>query len=125
MTSATSGLVLSIKNSWQYIFPFQFGDAAAVANAILNSGVEYDQGKMMYNKYKSVVSYDTTAIPLFSQGEARNSRCNWTKMTSDFLTPETVMGAEKITAYDSVDADVVQSYLEFSLASLVYYAMKV
>merc|ERR1712156_1096522 len=67
-------------------------------------GVEYDQGKMMYNKYKSVVSYDTTAIPLFSQ--------------------ETVMGAEKITAYDSVDADVVQSYLEFSLASLVYYAMK-
>ena len=108
-----------------YIFLFQFGDAAAVANAILNSGVEYDQGKMMYNKYKSVVSYDTTAIPLFSQGEARNSRYNWTKMTSDFLTPETVMGAEKITAYDSVDADVVQSYLEFSLASLVYYAMKV
>ena len=46
-------------------------------------------------------------------------------MTSGFFTPETVMGAEKITAYDSVDADVVQSYLEFSLASLVYYAMKV
>ena len=42
-----------------------------MANAILNSGVEYDQGKMMYNKYKSVVSYDTTAIPLFSQGKAR------------------------------------------------------
>merc|ERR1711918_9164 len=60
-------------------------------------------GKMMYNRYKSVESYDTTALPLFSQ--------------------ETVMGAEKITAYDSVDADVVQSYLEFSLASLVY-AMK-
>jgi F-type H+-transporting ATPase subunit gamma len=72
--------------------------------AILNSGAEYDQGKMLYNKYKSVVSYDTTAIPIFSQ--------------------ETVMGAEKITAYDSVDADVVQSYLEFSLASLIYYAMK-
>ena len=35
------------------------------------------------------------------------------------------MGADKITAYDSVDADVVQSYLEFSLASLIYYAMKV
>merc|ERR1712080_575103 len=84
--------------------PPQFGDAAAVANAILNSGVDYDQGKMVYNKYKSVVSYDTTAIPLFSQ--------------------ETVMGADKITAYDSVDADVVQSYLEFSLASLIYYAMK-
>ena len=35
------------------------------------------------------------------------------------------MGADKITAYDSIDADVVQSYLEFSLASLIYYAMKV
>ena len=109
-----------------YIFLFQFGDAAAVANAILNSGVDYDQGKMMYNKYKSVVSYDTTAIPLFSQGKKQEiSIHKWTKMTCDFLTPETVMGAEKITAYDSVDADVVQSYLEFSLASLVYYAMKV
>ena len=39
-----------------------------MANAILNSGAEYDQGKMLYNKYKSVVSYDTTAIPIFSQG---------------------------------------------------------
>merc|ERR1712083_1273952 len=68
--------------------PPQFGDAAATANAILNSGADYDQ----------------PALPLFSQ--------------------ETVMGAEKITAYDSVDADVVQSYLEFSLASLIYYAMK-
>ena len=86
-------------------FSPQFGDAAATANAILNSGADYDQGKMMYNRYKSVVSYDTTALPLFSQ--------------------ENVMGAEKITAYDSVDADVVQSYLEFSLASLIYYAMKV
>ena len=98
-----------------------------MANAILNSGVDYDQGKMMYNKYKSVVSYDTTAIPLFSQGEARNIkiRLDENYIHSGFLTPETVMGAEKITAYDSVDADVVQSYLEFSLASLVYYAMKV
>ena len=48
-----------------------------MANAILNSGVEYDQGKMMYNKYKSVVSYDTTAIPLFSQGDKQErSKCN-------------------------------------------------
>ena len=85
--------------------PPQFGGAAATANAILNSGADYDQRKIMYNRYKSVVSYDTTALPLFSQ--------------------ENVMGAEKITAYDSVDADVVQSYLEFSLASLIYYAMKV
>jgi F-type H+-transporting ATPase subunit gamma len=84
--------------------PPQFGDAAAVANAVLTSGHEFDQGKLLYNKYKTVVSYDTTAIPLFSQ--------------------ETVLAADKVSAYDSIDADVIQSYLEFSMASLIYYAMK-
>ena len=47
----------------------QFGDAAAVANAVLTSGHEFDHGKLLYNKYRTVVSYDTTAIPLFSQGK--------------------------------------------------------
>merc|ERR1712110_488412 len=84
--------------------PPQFGDAAAVANAVLTSSHEFDQGKLLYNKYKTVVSYDTTAIPLFSQ--------------------ETVLAADKVSAYDSIDADVIQSYLEFSMASFVYYAMK-
>ena len=26
--------------------------------------------------------------------------------------------------YDSLDADVIQSYMEYSLASLIYYALK-
>ena len=26
--------------------------------------------------------------------------------------------------YDSLDADVVQSYMEYSMASLIYYALK-
>jgi len=82
--------------------PPQFGDATKIANAILSC--EFDSGKMLYNKYNSVVSYTTTAIPIFSQ--------------------ETVLGAEKITAYDSVDADVIQSYLEFSLASQIFFALK-
>ena len=32
--------------------------------------------------------------------------------------------SEKVTVYDSIDADVMQSYTEFSLASLVYYCLK-
>jgi F-type H+-transporting ATPase subunit gamma len=36
-----------------------------------------------------------------------------------------IAGAENLTKYDSVDADVIQSYSEYSLASLLYYAMKV
>lgn len=84
--------------------PPQFGDAAKIANAILTCGHEFDTGKLVYNYYKSVVSYDTTSIPIFSQ--------------------DTVSNSEKVTVYDSLDADVVQSYMEFSLASLVYYTLK-
>lgn len=84
--------------------PPQFGDASRVANAILNCGYEFDSGKMYYNRYNTVVSYTTSVIPVFSQGA--------------------VAGAENLTKYDSVDADVIQSYTEYSLASLLYYAMK-
>jgi len=84
--------------------PPQFGDAAGVANAILTCGYDFDKGQMLYNVYKSVVSYTTTALPIFSA--------------------ETVAAADKISAYDSIDADVMQSYLEYSLASMVYYCMK-
>jgi len=84
--------------------PPQFGDAAKIANAILTCGYDFDHGKLVYNYYKSVVSYDTTSIPIFSQ--------------------DTVANSDKVTVYDSLDADVVQSYMEFSLASLVYYCLK-
>merc|ERR1711988_1676157 len=63
-----------------------------------------DAAKLIYNYYKSVVSYDTTEIPIYSQ--------------------EAVSGAENVTVYDSLDSDVIQSYMEYSLASLIYYALK-
>ena len=53
---------------------------------------------------RSVVSYKTTKMPIYSL--------------------DTVNKAEKIGAYDSLDAEVTQSYMEYSLASLIYYAMK-
>jgi len=84
--------------------PPQFGDAAKVANAILTCGHDFDTGKLVYNYYKSVVSYDTSELPIYSV--------------------DTVANSDKTTVYDSLDADVVQSYLEFSLASLIFYTMK-
>merc|ERR1712076_74386 len=84
--------------------PPQFGDAAKVATNILNSGFEYDSGKMLFNRFKSVVSYDTTEMPIYSMA--------------------TVNNADKLALYDSLDADVPQSYMEYSLASLIYYCMK-
>merc|ERR1719168_125193 len=83
--------------------PPTFNDAAKVANAILTSGYEFDTGKLLFNYYKSVVSNETTELPIFSQDVVSNS--------------------EKVTVYDSLDSDVVQSYMEYSLASLVYYCL--
>lgn len=35
-----------------------------------------------------------------------------------------LQAAPKLSVYDSLDDEVVQSYLEFSLASLLFYSMK-
>ncbi|KAK8774148.1 hypothetical protein V5799_011318 [Amblyomma americanum] len=81
-----------------------FDDAVQVANAILGCDYEFDKGILLYNRFKSVVSYATSDLPVFSL--------------------ETVSGSEKITLYDSLDAEVLRSYQEYTLASLIYYAMK-
>lgn len=82
----------------------QFTDASKVANTILNSGFEFDSGTLYYNRFRSVVSYKTLEIPIYP-----------------------VAGIEKaanLPVYDSIDADVLTSYMEYSLASLIYYCMK-
>merc|ERR1712228_679982 len=84
--------------------PPTFNDVAKVANAIVSSGYEYDTGKLLFNYYKSVVSNETTELPIYSQA--------------------LVSGSENVSIYDSLDSDVVQSYMEYSLASLIYYCMK-
>merc|ERR1719323_1931350 len=84
--------------------PPQFGDASKIASAIMNSGFEFDHGRLFYNQFKSVVSYKTSQIPIYSNG--------------------VVNAADKLSLYDSIDSDVIQSYLEYSLASMIYYALK-
>ena len=84
--------------------PPVFADASKIANQILNSGYEFNVGEMYYNRFKSVVSYKTSKLPVFSM--------------------ETISQSEKINLYDDVDEATLQSYQEFSLASLIYYAMK-
>merc|ERR1711868_55652 len=84
--------------------PPTFNDAAKIANAILTSGYEFDKGSLLFNYYKNVASNETTEMPIYSQ--------------------DVVSASEKVTVYDSLDADVVQSYMEYSLASLVYYCLK-
>jgi hypothetical protein len=60
---------------------------------------------------------------LFSYCEIRLKLVRHSLLTLDVAGA--IAGAENLTKYDSVDADVIQSYSEYSLASLLYYAMKV
>jgi len=82
--------------------PPTFLDAAKVAREI--SKHEFTSGKIVYNRFRSVVSYVTSDLPLYS--------------------PAAVAAANNIALYDSIDEEVLRSYLEFSLASLLYYSMK-
>lgn len=84
--------------------PPTFIDASKVAAEVMNSGYEYTEGKIIYNKFRSVVSYNLSDMAIFSRS--------------------VVESAANLSVYDSLDADVIQNYLEFSLASMLFYAMK-
>jgi len=84
--------------------PPTFNDAAKIAIEIMNSGYSFGSGRIVYNRFKSVVSYAIDDLPLFDKNA--------------------VLTAPKISVYDSLDDEVIQSYLEFSLASLLFYSMK-
>lgn len=47
--------------------PPTFTDASKLTNAILTSGYDFNSGKIIYNRFKSVVSYATQEMPVFSQ----------------------------------------------------------
>ncbi|CAG5136253.1 unnamed protein product [Candidula unifasciata] len=84
--------------------PPNFADAALVANVILDSDFKFDRATLVFNTFRSVISYTQTELPLF--------------------LPSAVEGANKFNLYDSIDDEVLKSYNEFSLASLIMFAMK-
>jgi len=84
--------------------PPTFYDASVVANEILNCGYSYDRSSLVFNTFKSVISYHATEVPIFSNSA--------------------IESAPKFNLYDSIDEDVMNRYNEFSLASLILFAMK-
>ncbi|CAF0947559.1 unnamed protein product [Didymodactylos carnosus] len=81
-----------------------FGDSAAIAQQILSTGFEFDTAEIVYNKFKSAIAY-TTSRQLVLSGDA-------------------ISKSKNIGVYDSLDADVLRSFLEYNLASVLYYTMK-
>jgi len=84
--------------------PPVFEDAAIVAQEILKAGFQFDVGQLYHNIFRSVVAYKTVIMPI--------------------VNSENLSEGKKLSLYDSVDEDVLKSYREFSIASLLYFAMK-
>lgn len=59
---------------------------------------------ILYNRFKTVVSYKTSSLPI--------------------LPLKSIKKNDKLSTYDSVDDDVLKSYTEYSLAQLIYFALK-
>lgn len=81
-----------------------FLDASLIANQILSSGFEFDSGEILYNKFKSAISYSTA--------------------TQQFYSTNLINLAKNIGLYDSLDAETIKCFQEFQLASMLYYGFK-
>ena len=44
--------------------PPTFADASVAAKAILDSGFDFDEGAIIFNRFKTVVSYQTSKLPI-------------------------------------------------------------
>uniref|UniRef100_A0A672RZX3 ATP synthase subunit gamma n=1 Tax=Sinocyclocheilus grahami TaxID=75366 RepID=A0A672RZX3_SINGR len=84
--------------------PPSFTDASVIATELLNSGYEFDQGSIVFNRFRSVISYKTDEKPLFSL--------------------DTVASSENMGIYDDIDADVLRNYQEFALVNIIYFGLK-
>jgi len=84
--------------------PPLFEDAGTVAQEILKTNFQFDIGQLYHNIFRSVVAYKTVVMPI--------------------CTFEAINAGNKLSLYDSVDEDVLTSYREFSIASLIFFAMK-
>lgn len=51
-----------------------FADAAGVADLIVKSGVEYDSIAIVYNKFKSVISYEPDIVEVANENTFKESR---------------------------------------------------
>ncbi|XP_046871506.1 ATP synthase subunit gamma, mitochondrial isoform X2 [Hypomesus transpacificus] len=84
--------------------PPTFADASIIAAAVLDCGYEFDQGSVIFNRFRSVISYKTDEKPLYSV--------------------DTIANAESMGIYDDIDADVLRNYQEFALVNIIYYGLK-
>jgi F-type H+-transporting ATPase subunit gamma len=78
-----------------------FFEACAIVDSIRTSGLEFDNAEIIYNKFLSVIAYEATTTPVYSE--------------------ETFKNSPNFAAYEISD-DVLDNLQEFSFANNVYWA---
>jgi F-type H+-transporting ATPase subunit gamma len=79
-----------------------FFEACAIVDGIRTSGLEFDNAEIIYNKFLSVIAYEATSTPVYSE--------------------ETFKNSPNFAAYEISD-DVLDNLQEFSFANNVYWAL--
>ncbi|RUS22300.1 ATP synthase F1, gamma subunit [Endogone sp. FLAS-F59071] len=79
-----------------------FSEASAIVDTIKSSGVEFDNARIVYNKFVSAISYEATVVEAFSE--------------------ETFKNSPNFTAYE-IEDDVLENLQEFTFANNVYWAL--
>ncbi|KAI8617728.1 ATPase, F1 complex, gamma subunit domain-containing protein [Chytriomyces sp. MP71] len=79
-------------------------EASMIADQILTQGLHLEAGQIIYNQFKSVISYEATPLAIHSA--------------------ETIAAAPKLSAYEIEDeADILKNFEEFTLANSLYWAI--
>ncbi|MEQ2189957.1 ATP synthase subunit gamma, mitochondrial, partial [Goodea atripinnis] len=103
--------------------PPNFGDASIIAAELLNSGYEFDQGSIIFNRfrYHAVSAFGPVQKELQISTERfvvdADPRESHVLIVSRFLT-------ENMGIYDDIDADILRNYQEFALVNIIYLALK-
>ncbi|KAI9226782.1 MAG: ATP synthase F1, gamma subunit [Piptocephalis tieghemiana] len=79
-----------------------FAESSAIADEILESGIEFDQAKIVYNHFDSAIAYTASTIPAFSVQALKDSG--------------------KFAQYEMED-DVLDNLAEFSFANAIHWAL--
>jgi len=79
-----------------------YAEASAIADLVLQDNAEFDQALIVYNNFKSVISYEADSIPCYSEETFKNS--------GNFASYE-------------IEDDVLTNLQEFSFANSIYWGL--
>ncbi|OWK03017.1 ATP5C1 [Cervus elaphus hippelaphus] len=114
--------------------PPTFADASVIALELLNSGYEFDEGSIIFNRFrqenclssptrqKKSPSFPLTPFQVLSH-------IDFSVIIKEFCTRKLLDSislciSESMSIYDDIDADVLRNYQEYSLANIIYYSLK-